>query len=298
MKRKKRPLIRLTICICSIATFFVITIGSAFGADLPEIKKRGVLRHLGVPYANFVTGSGDGLEVELINLFAQHLGVEYKYIKTNWKDVIADLAGKRVKPKGNDIEILGDCPVKGDIIASGLTILPWREKVVVYSTPTFPTQVWLITQADSPIKPIKPTGDINKDIAAVKALLRGHSVLGMANTCLDPSLYGLEEAGADVRLFGESLNELAPAIINRDAETTLLDVPDALIALEKWAGKIKVIGPVSPPQNMGYAFAKTSPRLRDCFNRFFDQCKKDGTYVHLVKKYYPAVFRYYPEFFK
>lgn len=298
MKQKKCPLICLIICIYSIITLLIITIGSASGADLPEVKKIGVLHHLGVPYASFITGSGDGLDVELVKLFARHLGVEYKYVKTNWKDVISDLAGKRVKRKDSDIEILGDWPVKGDMIANGLTILPWREKVVIYSTPTFPTQVWLVAHADSSIRPVKPSGGINKDIAAVKALLRGHSVLGVANTCLDPSLYSLKEAGAEVRLFNGNLNELAPAIINRDTETTLLDVPDALIALEKWPGKIKVIGPVSPRQNMGCAFAKTSPRLRGAFNRFFDKCKKDGQYVYLVKKYYPAVFRYYPEFFE
>ena len=297
MRRRRGTYIRFPIRIFSIAALLIITIGSVLGDDLPEIKKRGVICHLGVPYANFVTGSGDGLDVELVKLFARHLGVEYKYIQTSWNDVIADLTGKRVKSRGDDVEILGVCPVRGDIIANGLTILPWREKVVVFSTPTFPTQVWLVTYADSPIKPIKPSGDISKDIAAVKALLKGHYVLGITNTCLDPSLYGLEEAGAEIRLFSGNLNELAPAVINGDAEATLLDVADALIALGKWSGKIKVIGPVSPMQNMGYAFAQTSPLLRDSFNRFFEQCKKDGTYERLVSKYYPTVFRYYSEFF-
>ncbi|GAB6162936.1 hypothetical protein JCM12298_20960 [Desulfothermus naphthae] len=36
---------------------------SIYAFDLPEIKKRGVIRHLGVPYANFVTGAGDGFSV-------------------------------------------------------------------------------------------------------------------------------------------------------------------------------------------------------------------------------------------
>ena len=66
---------------CTIAMFAIISGGSSSGADLPEINKRGVLRHLGVPYANFVTGSGDGLDVELVTLFAQHLGVKYEYVK-------------------------------------------------------------------------------------------------------------------------------------------------------------------------------------------------------------------------
>ena len=288
----------LGIWLCVMAMLMIISAGFASGADLPVIKKRGVLRHIGVPYANFVTGSGDGLDVELVQLFTQNIGVKYEYVKTDWKNVIGDLVGKRVKPKGKDVEILDDVPIRGDIIANGLTILPWRQKVVKYSTPTFPTQVWLMARADSSMKPIKPSGDILKDIAAVKVLVKGRSVLGVANTCLDPALYGLKKAGAEVRLFSGNLNELAPAVINREAEATILDVPDALIALDKWPGKIKVIGPISPRQVMGLAFAKTTPRLREAFNRFFEECKKDGTYPRLVKKYYPAVFSYYPEFFK
>jgi ABC-type amino acid transport substrate-binding protein len=79
---------------------------------------------------------------------------------------------------------------------------------------------------------------------------------------------------------------------------TILDVPDALIAMDKWPGKLKIIGPVSLPQTMAVAFPKEAVSLRDSFNRFFAQCCSDGTYIQLVKKYYPAVFRYYPEFFK
>ena len=294
----KRLLACMAVCACMIAMLVFISAGAAIGADLQEIKKAGVLRHLGVPYANFVTGSGDGLDVELVKLFAQHLGVGYKYVKTSWKDVIGDLTGNVVKARGEDIEIVGNVPVKGDIVANGFTILSWRKKVVNFSTPTFPTQIWVIARHDSAMRPIKPSGDIDIDIASVKALLKGRTVLGVANTCLDPSLYSLGEAGARVKLFTRNLNELAPAVIKGDAEATLLDVPDALIALEKWPGKIKVIGPLSHMQNMGCAFAKSSINLQDAFNRFFDQCKKDGAYVRLVKKYYPTVLRYYPEFFK
>jgi len=287
-----------------IVSFFMIwvlsfvLIGLAFSEDLPVIKKRGVLRHLGVPYANFVTGSGDGLDVEVVRLFAQHLGVKYQYIKTSWKDVIGDLTGKTVKARRNDIEIMGEVPIKGDIIANGMTILAWRNKIVDFSIPGFPTQVWLIARADSLIKPINPSGDMDTDISMVKALLRNREVMTKLNTCLAPGLYRLEETSAKFKYFKGNLNELAPAIINGEAETTLLDVPDALIALEKWPGQIKVIGPISPPQTMGYAFSKTSPELRDAFNRFFKQCRKDGTYLFLVKKYYPSVFMYYPDFFK
>jgi ABC-type amino acid transport substrate-binding protein len=280
-----------------IALFLIMTLKPVFAQDLADIKASGVLRHIGVPYANFVTGSGDGMDVELMKLFAAYIGVKYEYVPASWASVIGDLTGKKVKAAGSDIEVLGDVPVKGDVIANGFTHLAWREKIVDYSTPTFPSQIWLIALASASITPIIPSGVIETDIANVKALLNGRSVLGVANTCLEPSLYKLKETGADIRIFPGNLNEVAPAVMNKEAETSILDVPDALVALEKWPGQIKIIGPVSKFQTMGVAFRKDSPGLKAAFNTFLEECKKDGTYMRLVKKYYPAVFDYYSSFF-
>ena len=44
------------------------------------ISKEGVLGYLGIPYANLVTGSGDGMDVDLIRLFARYLGVKYQFV--------------------------------------------------------------------------------------------------------------------------------------------------------------------------------------------------------------------------
>jgi len=288
---------RTTWLAAAILSFFSL-LGLAVAGDLPEIRESGVLRHLGIPYANFVTGHGDGMDVELVKLFAQHLGVRYEYVKTSWGTCIEDLTGLKVKTQNDDVQIVGKAPVKGDVIANGFTILPWRKKVVAFSQPTFPTQVWLIARADSSVKPIMPMGKIAQDIAATKKLIKRRTLLGKPNTCLDPSLYKLEQTGVKAKLFQGDLNELAPAIINGEAEMTLLDVPDALIALDKWPGQIKVIGPITSKQTMAFAFAKTSPQLLKEFNAFLEICRNNGTYLELVKKYYPAVMDYYPIFFK
>ncbi len=288
-----------------LAAACAVTAASAFAAhastetrDLDQIRESGVLRHLGVPYANFVTGSGDGMDVELIRSFAKSLGVRYEYVKTDWDDAIGDLTGSRVRPKGGEVEVLASVPVKGDLIANGLTVIPWRQRIIDYSVPTFPNQVWLVARADSPLKPINPTGSVKKDIAMVKSLVRGRSLLCKANTCLDPSLYQLDASGARVVLFERSLNELAPAVLNREAEATLLDVPDALVALQKWPGRIKIIGPVSEIQDMAVAFRKDAPRLREAFNRFLVQLRRNGTLERIALKYYPYVTDYYSDFFK
>ena len=99
-------------------------------------------------------------------------------------------------------------------------------------------------------------------------------------------------------IFDGNLNELAPALVNNKAELTILDVPDALIGLEKWPGKIKIIGPTSGKQLMGAAFPKESPLLREAFNKFLKKIRKDGSYDRIVKKYYPTAALHFPDFFK
>lgn len=285
-------LFKSLVCSCLACLLLCLSAAPDYGVEIREIKQRGVLFHLGVPYASFVTGSGDGFDVELMQLFAKYLGVEYRFVKTSWEGAIPALTGWKSAERGLKT------PITGDIIANGMTVLPNREKLVDFSTPTFPTQVWLIARSDSSISPISPTDNIEKDIEMVKSLLKGREVLGVRNTCLDPDLYNLESAGARVRIFPGSLNELAPAIISGEAETTLLDVPDALIALDKWPGRIKIIGPISQTQVMGCAFAKSSGELRTVFDQFLESCKKDGTYKRLIAKYYPRAPYYFPEFFR
>ncbi|MCP4686968.1 MAG: transporter substrate-binding domain-containing protein [Desulfobacterales bacterium] len=281
----------------SLAVILVLAHGIA-RADLADVMKRGELRHLGVVYARFVTGSGDGFSTELVRRFAGELKVEYKYVNTTWQTVLTDLSGSAYRVEGDEVAITGDAPIRGDIVANGLTILPWRRKLIDFSTPTFPSGVWLIARADSTLQPIQPGGSIEKDIQATKDTLAGRSVLCMRGTCLDPDIYSLEKTRARLIPLEMNLNEFAPAIINNKAETSLLDVPDVMVALQKWPGRIKVIGPVSLPQEMGCGFAKNAPMLLKAFNEFLERFRASGEYARLVDKYYPGAPLYFPGFFK
>ncbi|WP_419661619.1 putative ABC transporter, periplasmic binding protein [Desulfosarcina variabilis str. Montpellier] len=268
--------------------------------DLQDVLKAGKLRHLGIPYANFISSIESGLDVELMRKFSAYLGVEYEFVNSSWRDIVADLTGKTFQTHGEDVILTGKCPVQGDVIASGFTILPWRKKLIDFASAYFPTGVWLITYAGSDLSPVTPTGSIQNDINAVKKKLNGRSVLVLEDSCLDPSLYKLEETGASIQLLDPSRDicEMIPLVIARIVETTLMDVPVALIALEKWPGDIKIVGPVSKRQEMAPGFSKSSPELKAAFETFFKRYKSDGSYRRLVMKYYPSVFTYYPDFLK
>lgn len=267
--------------------------------DLAEIRESGVLRHLGVPYARFVSGSGEGFDAEIVQLFARHIGVRYEYVPAEWTGVIQDLIGQELEFQPT-MRAVGSRPIRGDIIGNGLTILPGRQKVLDYSIPTFPSAVWLLARADSPVQPIKPSGDLLTDIKETKKKLSLGKTFVMDNSCLDPRLYDIEGKGYPLHRFTKStnLNDIVPAVVKGESEMSLLDVPDLIVAMEKWSGQIKVIGPISEQQEMGAGFRKTSPELRQAFNEFLVQLQKDGTYMSLVKKYFRAAPRYHPEFFK
>jgi ABC-type amino acid transport substrate-binding protein len=287
-------------CTLLLATsLLLVSTGVADAGDLDQVKRDGVLRHLGIPYANFVTGAGDGLDVELIRGFAESIGVRYEFVETGWSQAFGDLTGRHARRAGSNAERFGTTPIRGDLIANGMTVLGWREQVVDFSEPTFPSGVWLIARAESTLKPIHPSGLMSTDIVETKSRLAGVSVLTLANTCLDPGLYDLEATRAEVRLVPKErkLNEMVPALLNHDGETTLLDVPDALIALQRWPGQIKVIGPISDDQQMAVAFRPSSPQLRKAFNDYLAGVRADGSYARLVEKYYPSVFDYFPGVF-
>jgi ABC-type amino acid transport substrate-binding protein len=268
------------------------------GGDLDAVKASGVLRHLGVPYARFVSGGGEGFDVEMIRAFAAHLGVRYAFVETTWTGALGDLTGRKVSAKEPDPARAAPTPIRGDVLATGLTVIAWRRRSVEFSRPTFPTQVWVVAPRDSPVKPIVPAGDVEKDIAEVKRRLLGKRVLGVPNTCLDPGLYAIDATGAQaVRMDTTRLDEVAPALLRGEGDLALLDVADADLAFERWPGRFTVVGPVSPVQEMAAAFRKDSPELRKAFDAFLAAARKDGTYDRLLARYFPRAGSYFPGYF-
>ncbi len=290
----KKNALFVVVCACALALAWG---GPVAADDLDQLKARGELRHLGEPYANFITGGGDGLSVELLKAFAQHLGVRYRYVPTTWGKALGQLLGRQVSMQGGEAVLGAAQPAQGDVWAGGVTVLPWRQKVVVFSQATFPNQVWLVARADAPAQPIKPSGDPERDVAQVKAQVARLKVLCVPDTCLDGRQYQLGDAGAHLLDYTGKVSDIVAVVIQGQAQALLQDAPDAMISLQKWPGELKVIGPVSPYQEMAVAFAPSSRRLLAEFNRFLNQLKKTGAYRAMAQKYYPTVVEYFPGFF-
>jgi len=141
---------------------------SSWAADLAEIKKRGEIRHIGIRYANFVTGAGDGLDVELMQGFAKRIGVSYKLVYSDFYSVIRDLLGKDVVRKSGEVTLTGDYPIKGDVISTGFTMLPWGEAFFLFPVPFLPSQ-FLLSLQPSLISSRSRTAPISRRISPTPA---------------------------------------------------------------------------------------------------------------------------------
>src|SRR5258708_19614638 len=92
--------------------------------------------------------------------FAKRIGVSYKLVYSDFYSVIRDLLGKDVVRKDGEVTLTGDYPVKGDVISTGFTMLPWREAILLYSDPVLPSQVLLGAPSDSKLQPISDRLDL------------------------------------------------------------------------------------------------------------------------------------------
>lgn len=290
----------------ALLVIFGISATQAMARDLAEIKAEGVLRHLGVPYANFVSQYSEGnklthsgLDIELMQGFARHLGVEYQFVPATWRTVFGMLTGRNGQFINNRVVYGEPEPIVGDVIANGFTIFDWRKEIVDFSDDYFPSAVWLVARTESNLSPITPSGSALRDVHMVKEMLKQRDILAMKQSCLDPDLYDLYDTQANVILPTKQLqlNEMVPFLLSVQAEATLLDVADSLIAIDKWPNAIKIIGPISDEQKMAVGFRKNSPQLRHAFNQYLQQIRADGSYNKLVKKHYPTVFHYYQDYF-
>jgi hypothetical protein len=118
--------------------------------------------------------------------------------------------------------------------------------------------MWVVARADSQPQTIQPAMNVKKDVEETRSLLKGRDVLSIRNRCVDLKLYNLTDARSPHK-EGISLNDLAATLVKGDAEISILYVPDALVALSNFPGKIKIVGAITYKQVVGIGIAKKSP---------------------------------------
>jgi membrane-bound lytic murein transglycosylase MltF len=247
---------------------------TAFG-DLDSIIARGYIRVL-VPYSKtyyYVEGMKRyGLAFELVNLFEQELNKQLKYYPPKIRVIFIPVSRKHILPL-----LIGG---HADMIASGFTITPEREKLVDFSSPTV-----------TGIKDIVVGGPAAPAIRSI-ADLAGQHVFVRENTSFQASLIRLNES---LRKSGRKpmyIDFTDPYLESEDILAMVNEgmipftiVPEDLGTL--WSNAythLKVYNNIAVDSNQsyGWAFRKNSPKLKSVVNQFVSKIRRGTTTGNMI----------------
>ena len=247
---------------------------TAFG-DLDSIIARGYVRVL-VPYSKtyyYVEGMKRyGLAFELVNLFEKELNTQLKYYPPKIRVIFIPVSRKNILPM-----LTGG---HADMIASGYTITPEREKLVDFSSPTI-----------TGIKDIVVGGPGAPAIRSIEDLA-GQHVFVRENTSFQASLIRLNESFRKAGRKPMFIDFTDPYLESEDILAMVNEgmvpftvVPEDLGKLWNSAyTKLKVYTNIAVDSNVSYGWAirKNSPKLKSAVNRFVSTIKKGTTTGNMI----------------
>ena len=203
-------------------------------------------------------GSFSGFDVDLIDEVAKDLKLKVKIKNVGWNGIIGELNTG-----------------KADLIISGMSITPERQKAVAFSDPYFDVgQVVVIRKDEARIKSFMDLDSAELTIATQEGTTGEAAVRKKF-----PKAKLLRFPKAD---------QACLAVVQEKADAIVFDHPFLQSYVEK-QGKETLKGLWAPftEEPIGAAFRLTSPKLVAAFNATLKRLRADGTYDALVKKYFP-----------
>ena len=200
-----KKIIALVLCLVTIACLFSAC--GAKGKTLDEVKSAGKLTVATSPdFAPFESLEGDkvvGIEVDIMNIVAQKLGVELEIVQMDF-----------------DAVLLGVQSAKYDCGMSGITATEARKENMLFTTPYYKAAQVIVVKTDSAIKG--------------KADLDGKKVSVQTGTTADE---GCTEAGYDVQAFAANADAKA-ALTTGKVDAWVVDNLTAIQMVEESDGLV------------------------------------------------------------
>lgn len=201
---------------------------------------------------NEKTGQPEGFSVDLMNAVAEKAGLDIRWVVVDFEKLLAGV---------------GSCQY--DMACSSVSITEERKNNMLFSDPIDSGgQVVVVSQANTEIKG-------NED-------LKGKTVAAQA------AATGAIEAGkiADVKLKTYAKIQLVfQALMDGQCDAVIADQYTAAFFANKYADKLKVVGPVFTDEKDGIAICKKNADLLPRVNAALKALKEDGTIGKLRSKW-------------
>lgn len=212
-------------------------------------------------YAPFETidssGKYVGLDMELIQMIADEMGMELKLQNIGWDGIIPGLMN------GNY-----------DCLISAMTITAERKKQINFSKPYFTIKQAIIVKVDN--KTVKGPEDLVGKTVAVQNGTTG-------------DLYASKIKNIKMKRF-DTNPQAVQELLNNNADAAIMDDLVAAIAIQNNKGKLKFIEIKNIEKELyGIGVKKGNDQLLQKINKAIDTLTKNGKLDALIKKYRPTV---------
>ena len=201
------------------------------------------------PFEFIENGEVAGLDADIIKEAAKRMGIEYKWLNTNFDGLIPALQTKKV-----------------DLVIGGMSITPEREKAVNFSVPYLSSKVAIVT---SKVNPIKDMNDLSGKKYGVE--------LGTTKEASARKITGAEvipfssNTGALVALKSGKVNGM---VLDESVAQKFIDKNPELVMVGTLEGEPKAV-----------AFNKDDTELAEKFSKVIEEMLNDGTIENLRKQY-------------
>jgi len=216
-------------------------------------------------YYEDAQGNYAGLEYDLVNLFAQEIGVNARFVvATEFNRIIPTLVKKQAH-----------------LAAAGLTITPEREKIVRFG-PAYQTVQQQIVYNSLTLKPADMRDLIGKRIEVI------------AGSSYVERLKQARKAAPKLKwheVNALETEELLEKVANGAVDYSIAD--SHLVAMaQNYFPDLGIAFNLGKPEQLAWAFPKDGdPGLFDKARKFFDRIQKDGTLRRLLDRHYGHIER-------
>ncbi len=199
------------------------------------------------------SGKLTGFDVEIAEEIAARLGVEPKFMETQWDAMFAGLDSKRF-----------------DMIANQVGIREDRLEKYSFSEPYISSAAVLVTHADN--EDVKNFEDI-KGLKAAQSLTSNYGEIAKTN--------GAELVGV------EGFNQAIELLNSKRVDVTINDKLSVLDFLkQKPDAKIKIVAEADDAAQSGLMFRQGNDTLVEAVNKAFNEMIEDGTYDEISEKWF------------
>ena len=250
--------------------------GSSYFADLPEIIENGELVAITSysPISYFVyRGEAMGYEYELLQLYAEHLGLPVSILLARDFDEMIDML------------VRGE----GDMIAYGLTITSERREHLAFTNPFNTTRQVLVQR--------KPHGWRQMMLHRVEQMLvrnpielAGDTIYVRRGSAYVSRLRNLSaEIGSDIHIIeagkGVTTEELISMVAEGQIRYTVSDENIAAIQ-SAYYQDLDVSTAISLPQQTAWALRPSSVLLLESLNRWLEEARNEVDFYVIYNKYF------------